>query len=109
MHRKLVADMHLLRLQQDMTKGKRVFSASALLSALEDCDEATEVVWHELAHTLRENINVEEQKDEVPRPIVGLTLAQVSATYISRQKRLLQFFHIAPKASPGTYPQATSS
>ena len=101
---KFTVDMHLLRLQQDMSNGKQVFSASAVLSALEDCDDAIAAVWLELGQTLRNGDTAEAQTDSRPNPIDERVPAQTSAMLAATQQLVRRFFTKTSKAASPLQP-----
>ena len=104
LNRKLAVDMHLLRLQQDMGNGKQVFSASAMLSALEDCDDAIAAVWLELGQTLRDGVVASAQMDNRPNPIDERVPDQTSAMLAATQQLVRRFFTKTSKAAPPLQP-----
>lgn len=96
LHGKLIADMNLLRLQQDMHDAKRAYSASAMLSALEDCDDALENVWREVRQTLQKHAIAEAQ----PTPITQHVSAQAGVMIAPSQENVRQLFARPPAVSP---------
>jgi hypothetical protein len=52
--KKTRADAALLCMRRDMCAGAMTYSKSAVLSALEDCDDAMESVWLEMRREIRE-------------------------------------------------------
>jgi hypothetical protein len=106
LHRKLVADMQLMKLQQDMDTGKRVFSASAMLSALENCDDATGIVWDEVGQALRKHDMVTAETNAPTAQIEVLMPTRSSAILGAMQQRVRQLFIGPSKAPPPLHPNS---
>ena len=97
--RKTRTDAALLRLRLDMCAGTIPYSMSAILSAMENCDDAMEAVWLEAGRVVHEESNPVSKNvysRTNNRPLYGMLFnnAIVSIT----QKRIRQFFTKAPKA-----------
>ncbi len=60
------ADAVLLRLRKDMCAGTTPYSQSALLSAMENCDDAMEGVWESFKNSVK---RAAQQRIEMPRKV----------------------------------------
>jgi len=78
LNNKRLADIDLLKLQQEIRNGNRAYTASALLSALEDCDDALEAVWFEARRSVREEGLLETAHHASPGVIQQYVLAETS-------------------------------
>jgi len=89
------ADSALLALQQDMREGTQACSISAILSALENCDDALEAAWLEVALAIRNGALVEAIEEE---PLPGDPLEHPMLAHV--RDRLREMFATSPQAAP---------
>lgn len=87
MDRKTVTDVALSRLLREMRAGTIPYSVSAILSAMEDCDDAMHDIWQRIQPTVLAQIPEKVRHLNVSRDDMRTTISQECITTIHHRAK----------------------